>query len=195
MMSSSELQRIALATSKAVTPQGTISVDQLQMNESVQNDDKESVKEDYEANAASSPTHAPAAAKRTAAATSITTTSTSSKTVDVEHSGGLSNGIGEGNSPNKANETISSSIGDITVDSVRDHLNATTTTLCSTTTEETVGKILSPLWTKNMCNLLCLFCCNILYCTILSFIVVSGWKRNVNSNKVVHILTHSCDYY
>uniref|UniRef100_T1PFY4 LLGL2 protein n=1 Tax=Musca domestica TaxID=7370 RepID=T1PFY4_MUSDO len=141
MMSSSELQRIALATSKAVTPQGTISVDQLQINESVQNDDKESVKEDYEANAASSPTHAPAAAKRTAAATSITTTSTSSKTVDVEHSGGLSNGIGEGNSPNKANETISSSIGDITVDSVRDHLNATTTTLCSTTTEETVGRL------------------------------------------------------
>lgn len=138
MMSSSELQRIALATSKAVTPQGTIDVDQLPMNESEQNDntDKESIKDDI-ASATASPTNAPAAAKR--AATTFATTSTSSKSIDVEHSG-LTNGISEGNSPNKANETISSSIGDITVDSVRDHLNATTTTLCSTTTEETVGK-------------------------------------------------------
>lgn len=43
-------------------------------------------------------------------------------------------------SPN-ANETITSSIGDITIDSVRDHLNSTTTTLCSTTTEEIVGRL------------------------------------------------------
>lgn len=44
-------------------------------------------------------------------------------------------------SPDRANETITSSIGDITIDSVRDHLNSTTTTLCSTTTEEIVGKL------------------------------------------------------
>lgn len=45
-------------------------------------------------------------------------------------------------SPNINNETITSSLfGDITIDSVRDHLNSTTTTLCSTTTEEIVGRI------------------------------------------------------
>lgn len=32
-------------------------------------------------------------------------------------------------------------MGDITIDSVRDHLNSTTTTLCSTTTEEIVGRL------------------------------------------------------
>jgi lethal(2) giant larvae protein len=40
-----------------------------------------------------------------------------------------------------ANETITSSMGDITIDSVRDHLNSTVTTLCSTTTEEIVGRL------------------------------------------------------
>lgn len=39
------------------------------------------------------------------------------------------------------NETITSSMGDITIDSVRDHLNSTVTTLCSTTTEEIVGRL------------------------------------------------------
>ncbi|XP_075153995.1 LLGL domain-containing protein l(2)gl isoform X2 [Haematobia irritans] len=138
MMSSSELQRIALATSKSVMPQGTIDVDQLQIDDSVQheNGDKESLREDM-ASVTASPTNAPAAAKRSAA---TVTTTTTAKTFEGDHSG-LTNGIGEGHSPNKANETISSSIGDITVDSVRDHLNATTTTLCSTTTEETVGRL------------------------------------------------------
>ena len=36
---------------------------------------------------------------------------------------------------------MTSSMGDITIDSVRDHLNSTTTTLCSTTTEEIVGRL------------------------------------------------------
>lgn len=39
------------------------------------------------------------------------------------------------------NETMTSSMGDITIDSVRDHLNSTVTTLCSTTTEEIVGRL------------------------------------------------------
>lgn len=42
---------------------------------------------------------------------------------------------------NLGNDTISSSMGDITIDSVRDHLNSTVTTLCSTTTEEVVGRL------------------------------------------------------
>lgn len=48
---------------------------------------------------------------------------------------------GHDSSPNKANETITSSIGDITIDSVRDHLNSTVTTLNTTTTEEIVGRL------------------------------------------------------
>lgn len=128
MMSSSELQRISLATSKIVNPEGTITVDPLQTIEAADNDtaDLEPVKAegDFEA-----PT------KRTV---TVTSTNTSAKSED--HASTLTNGVGEGNSPNRANETITSSMGDITVDSVRDHLNTTTTTLCSTTTEETVGE-------------------------------------------------------
>lgn len=67
------------------------------------------------------------------------TTPTSAKKINSinNHTDGLTNGL---DTSNKANETITSSIGDITIDSVRDHLNSTTTTLCSTTTEEIVGK-------------------------------------------------------
>lgn len=65
------------------------------------------------------------------------TTPTSVKKIINNHTDGLTNGL---DTSNKANETITSSIGDITIDSVRDHLNSTTTTLCSTTTEEIVGK-------------------------------------------------------
>lgn len=141
MMSSSELQRISLGTSKVTTPLGTIDLQPLHIKElaadsaSVQNengdDDDEMNQENPEA---------PVATAR------VTVANAGNKTplaVNVDHTNGLHNGIASsesGNSPNKANETITSSLGDITVDSVRDHLNATTTTLCSTTTEETVGK-------------------------------------------------------
>lgn len=53
-------------------------------------------------------------------------------------------GLTNGNDNNYANETITSSIGsvgDITIDSVRDHLNSTVTTLCSQTTEEIIGRL------------------------------------------------------
>jgi lethal(2) giant larvae protein len=51
----------------------------------------------------------------------------------------LTNGLDT--SGNKANETITSSIGDITIDSVRDHLNTTSSTLHSQVTEEIVGRL------------------------------------------------------
>lgn len=143
MMSSSELQRVALATAKVVTPQGTIDVEPLKIIDSMPDDndaDKESIRESIDATS-SSPTSGPSVSKRSATIATAASSSTKSMDVNVDHAG-LTNGIGEGNSPNKANETITSSMGDITVDSVRDHLNSTTTTLCSTTTEETVGKCL-----------------------------------------------------
>lgn len=130
-MSSSELQRISLATSKIVNPEGIIDLEPLQSIDAAENDNA-SLRE------GEGDSDAPKATKRTITVTSTTTSA--AKTSDHEHASGLTNGVGEGNSPNRANETITSSMGDITVDSVRDHLNTTTTTLCSTTTEETVGK-------------------------------------------------------
>lgn len=56
----------------------------------------------------------------------------------------MTNGVESSPNNNYANETITSSIGsvgDITIDSVRDHLNSTVTTLCSQTTEEIIGRL------------------------------------------------------
>ncbi|XP_055916623.1 lethal(2) giant larvae protein [Eupeodes corollae] len=119
MMSSSELQRISLATAKVVTPKGRINVEHLDGR----NADENSINEQETMEADS--------------------TESINKPINKEHitldSNAMTNGLD--GSPNRGNETISSSMGDITVDSVRDHLNATTTTLCSTTTEETVGRL------------------------------------------------------
>lgn len=125
MMSSSEIQRISLATAKIVKPDGTIEVQPLQTFEPAE--DIESIQEGTDEDDEN------AAAKLS--------TATKNLEINVDHNSGVTNGTSEANSPNRANETITSSMGDITVDSVRDHLNATTTTLLSTTTEETVGRL------------------------------------------------------
>ena len=132
MMSSSEVQRISLAAGKIIAPNGHIHVDELLHNGF--NDSAEEVHEN-DADAQSSReanADAPIAKERI-------------KPLEVfTDSNVVTNGnASSGNSPNRGNETITSSIGDITVDSVRDHLNTTTTTLCSTTTEETVGMYFS----------------------------------------------------
>lgn len=135
-MSSSELQRISLATSKVVIPEGTVNVEPIHVIETTQNDadaENKSTKEDGDF-------ETPTATKQHFFTSTSTTTTAKRNDLNNDHAGGLTNGIDEGNSPNRGNETITSSMGDITVDSVRDHLNSTTTTLCSTTTEETVGK-------------------------------------------------------
>nr|prf lethal(2)giant larvae gene [Drosophila melanogaster] len=135
MMSSSELQRIALATSRVVQPTGVVPVEPLENEESVlEENDAENNKETYACDEVVN-------------------------TYEIKNPSGISictrpaeenvgrnsvqqvNGVNISNSPNQANETISSSIGDITVDSVRDHLNMTTTTLCSINTEETIGRL------------------------------------------------------
>lgn len=135
MMSSSELQRISLATSKVVQPTGCVEIEPL-MNEDVEstapsNEEDDTDKEidrNYNGADNSAGLLEPPVAKQR------------DKPLSIENNSVLpSNGLSS-NSPNRGNETITSSIGDITVDSVRDHLNTTTTTLCSTTTEETVGK-------------------------------------------------------
>lgn len=119
MMSSSELQRVSLSATKSLRAEGVIEVDSLNetaTEEDYEDDDEDDRKSD---------------------------TKSLSSVIDVIKDQGrnvenLTNGIDI--SPSKANTTITSSIGDITVDSVRDHLNSTTTTLHTTTTEEIVGE-------------------------------------------------------
>jgi len=157
MMSSSEVQRLTLATAKIVLPQGVIEVEPLVGgNESSQLEDEgdvdahrsvngiETMSQKQSSTTMAAPTHVPVPKERVVT-TTTTTTTTLNKPLEVNtENAGLHNGIngtGDSNSPNRANETITSSIGDITVDSVRDHLNTTTTTLHTTTTEETVAGI------------------------------------------------------
>lgn len=118
MMSSSELQRISLSASKSVRAEGVIEVDSL--NETITEEDYDDEDDDDRKSDTKSLSSA------------IDTNKEQMKS--AEH---LTNGVDT--SPNKANTTITSSIGDITVDSVRDHLNSTVTTLHTTTTEEIVG--------------------------------------------------------
>ncbi|KAH8409541.1 hypothetical protein KR222_008146 [Zaprionus bogoriensis] len=138
MMSSSELQRIALATSKVVEPMGVVEIEPLdtEVIESAKasNDEEESDKEDEKRLENISKTVKPESP--------VTKQRVGPLELNIENHGvSLANGLQSANNVNLANETITSSIGDITVDSVRDHLNTTTTTLCSTTTEETVGRL------------------------------------------------------
>lgn len=119
MMSSSELQRISLSATKSVRAEGVIEVAPL--NDSTANEDDDDDDDDDD--------------DRKSDTKSISTIGVKEELVkNTEH---LTNGVDV--SPSKANVTITSSIGDITVDSVRDHLNSTVTTLHQSTTEEIVG--------------------------------------------------------
>nr|XP_040222509.2 lethal(2) giant larvae protein [Anopheles coluzzii]XP_040222510.2 lethal(2) giant larvae protein [Anopheles coluzzii]XP_040222511.2 lethal(2) giant larvae protein [Anopheles coluzzii]XP_049463038.1 lethal(2) giant larvae protein [Anopheles coluzzii]XP_049463040.1 lethal(2) giant larvae protein [Anopheles coluzzii] len=155
MMSSSEVQRISLSATKIVAPNGMIDVedwsapiDGASTEEDNEQQDQQA-QETMQAEAASQQEPDDNASGSVAAAKSEQSVSrekvSGSATLLTNGASNprLSNGVASGDeaSPNKANETITSSIGDITIDSVRDHLNSTTTTLCSTTTEEIVGRL------------------------------------------------------
>uniref|UniRef100_A0A182LU86 Lethal(2) giant larvae protein n=1 Tax=Anopheles culicifacies TaxID=139723 RepID=A0A182LU86_9DIPT len=154
MMSSSEVQRISLSATKVVAPNGILDVEDwstpIENTASTEEgDEQEQQPQDNPQGEASSVQEVENASESGAAVNSEPTASrekvTGSATVLTNGTSNprLSNGVASGDeaSPNKANETITSSIGDITIDSVRDHLNSTTTTLCSTTTEEIVGRL------------------------------------------------------
>ncbi|XP_053671237.1 lethal(2) giant larvae protein isoform X1 [Anopheles nili] len=147
MMSSSEVQRISLSATKIVAPNGMIDVedwtppgDDVPVEED--NDPEPQPQDKSEVTSEREVDDAPAAKVEPSLATEKLTASTTLLTNGTSNPR-LSNGMASADdaSPNKANETITSSIGDITIDSVRDHLNSTTTTLCSTTTEEIVGRL------------------------------------------------------
>lgn len=115
MMSSSELQRISLSATKSVRVEGVIEAEPL----SDDDDDDDADEED----------------ERKSDTKSISTVGAKEEQFKMAET--LTNGLDDG----KGNITITSSIGDITVDSVRDHLNSTVTTLHTTTTEEIVGRL------------------------------------------------------
>uniref|UniRef100_A0A182SZ71 Lethal giant larvae (Lgl)-like C-terminal domain-containing protein n=1 Tax=Anopheles maculatus TaxID=74869 RepID=A0A182SZ71_9DIPT len=156
MMSSSEVQRISLSATKIVAPNGMIDVEDWSTpveNVATADEDNEQesgaapenqqgeVPSEREVDNSASGSVAAAKSEQSVAGDKVTGSATA--LTNGTSNPRLSNGIASGDeaSPNKANETITSSIGDITIDSVRDHLNATTTTLCSTTTEEIVGRL------------------------------------------------------
>lgn len=118
MMSSSELQRISLSATKSIRAEGLIEVDPL--NESSVSDDEDDDDDDDD---------------RKSETKSISTVGTKQDEISK-----LIENLTNGADASPTNVTITSSIGDITVDSVKDHLNSTVTTLHTTTTEEIVGK-------------------------------------------------------
>ncbi|XP_037913166.1 lethal(2) giant larvae protein isoform X2 [Hermetia illucens] len=118
MISSSELQRISLSKTNVTTPTGVVDLEPLPErivgnNSSLHENDSVSSKQEE------GDVHEDFKTQQ-------------EKNIENVTNGDASHGM--------ANDTITSSVGDITVDSVKDHLN-TTTTLCSTTTEETVGRL------------------------------------------------------
>lgn len=119
MMSSSELQRISLSTSRGLRAEGVIEVDPLNETNVTEDDDDDEDDDDQKSETKSIST-------------------VGREEVTRQNAENLTNGVDV--SPNNTNITITSSIGDITVDSVRDHLNSTVTTLHTTTTEEIVGE-------------------------------------------------------
>lgn len=135
MMSSSELQRISLSATKIVSLEGTVDLEQLNEQDEtvVDNDDENSTTADVCTEDSTKPLTLPVE--------TFANVSVNGQPASAEN---LTNGVDA--SPNAGNETITSSMGDVTVDSVRDHLNSTVTTLHSTTTEEIVGKLLCDIY-------------------------------------------------
>lgn len=143
MMSSSEIQRISLSATKMVAIDGAVDLEVWETEEAINIDSQMDTSGGDDAPKKSDLDIITEEIRRP-----LTTGIDSGISLGTNDGGAgsnnqsethLSNGIDS--SPAKANETITSSIGDITLDSVRDHLNSTTTTLCSTTTEEIVGRL------------------------------------------------------
>lgn len=142
-MSSSELQRISLAVNKVVSLEGAIELSPLVENEddeTVQqdDDDDEDDEDDEDEGVANTPD------EEKIDTTIITVSSIGSDTSAAPVASAKVIGLVNGHhSPGNdvGNTTTTSSVGDLTMDSIRDHLNSSTiTTLHKQTTEEVVGK-------------------------------------------------------
>lgn len=148
MMSSSELQRISLAANKVVSLEGTID---LQPLTEADEDDRIDRHDDDDEDDDDDDDDANSDRKSDINMTSLTISSVTGGAVGgsaadrPSSSSGAAAGvkINGHHSPGNdvANTTTTSSVGDLTLDSIRDHLNSSTiTTLHKQTTEEVVGK-------------------------------------------------------
>lgn len=155
MMSSSELQRVSLAANKVVVLEGTIDLQPLNDPEEDEHslvhrhDNREEDDDDEDDNKS-----------ELIDATLATVTSRGGPSGDqlaaVAKSISPANGM---HSPSSALDvTTTSSMGDMTLDSIRDHLNSSTiTTLHKQTTEEVVGESMSyPYCLRLKISFLCL---------------------------------------
>lgn len=139
MMSSSELQRISLAANKVVSLEGTIDLTPLSETEEEDlvtrhDDDDEDDDDDDDGDAAEQKSVIDSTNVSSNVAGGSGDLAATFKTISI---------VNGHHSPTNdaANTTTSSSVGDLTLDSIRDHLNSSTiTTLHKQTTEEVVGK-------------------------------------------------------
>lgn len=135
LMSSSELQRISLSATKVVSIEGTI--DLVPLNENEEDEEADADEDEQKSTSELDTTITESTVKPLSVSVDDAVNAAAARTngqLEV-----LTNGVQQ--SPNNgANDTITSSVGDLTLDSVRDHLNSTITTIHSTTTEEIVGK-------------------------------------------------------
>lgn len=140
MMSSSELQRITLAANKVVSLEGTIDLAPLSEIEEEDlvtrhdDDDEDDDDDDDDGEAAEQKSVIDSTNVSSNVAGGSGELATTFKTISI---------VNGHHSPTNdtANTTTSSSVGDLTLDSIRDHLNSSTiTTLHKQTTEEVVGK-------------------------------------------------------
>lgn len=145
MMSSSEVQRVTLSATKIVAPEGVIAVDSFRATGASAGDEEataEMVTHSHGEDEDDEDTLTETDILKNDLNRSGTPAPRLEKENRVTH---ITNGGGGSleSSPNKAiDETITSSMGDITVDSVRDHLNSTTTsTIHSQVTDEIVGRV------------------------------------------------------
>lgn len=142
MMSSSELQRISLAANKVVSLEGTIDLQPL-----TEEDDRIDRHDDDDEDDDDDDDDDESDRKSDINMTSLTISSVTGGAVGGASSSGAAAAVklNGHHSPvnDAANTTTTSSVGDLTLDSIRDHLNSSTiTTLHKQTTEEVVGKLL-----------------------------------------------------
>lgn len=146
MCSSSELQRITLSATKIISAEGSVELEPVEEDQEAVESDEDTLEGDNEAKTGDDHSTAeivtPVSAAPNYKERGLFDWFMSwklkfdifFKILEI----GYTNGIDS--SPTKANDTImSGDISTMTIDSVKDHLNSTVSTICSQTTEEIVG--------------------------------------------------------
>ncbi|XP_063707331.1 lethal(2) giant larvae protein [Culicoides brevitarsis] len=131
MCSSSELQRITLSATKIVSAEGSVDLEPLSEEQANSDEDEDTLEGDNEEKTVDEQSTVEVVTPVSAAANSVTN--------NKEKEIGYTNGIDT--SPTKGHNDTIGDISTMTIDSVKDHLNSTVSTICSQTTEEIVGRL------------------------------------------------------